>query len=86
MPSGTPLNRHWVVILRDGIPVYDWGDGLAQDLYTGDFLNFDGVVDYSHGITDAELDQLVRVGRVNTYDSQTVYVYSLPEPPRQTID
>ena len=85
MPSGTPISRQWVCMLNDGTPVIDWGDGRAQDIYSGDFMEFNEK-DYSHPITDPELDMLVRAGRVEHYDSQNVYIYSLPEPPRKTID
>ena len=85
MPSGTPINRQWVCMLVSGTPIIDWGDGRAQDMYTGEFSEFSDS-EYSHGITDRELDMLIRAGRVADYDSQVVYVNALPEPPRDTID
>lgn len=83
--TGTPISRQWIYMLQDGTPVIDWGDGKVQDMYSGDFKPFDEK-DYSHPITDRELDVLKNAGRVSKYDSKDVYVNSLPEPPREMID
>lgn len=83
--SGTPINRQWVYMMNDGSPVIDWGDGKVQDMYSGEFAPFEER-NYSHGITDRELDVLKNAGRVDSYDSQNVYVNSLPEPPRDMIE
>ncbi len=85
MSIGTPINRQYVCMLIDGTPVIDWGTDRAQDIFSGDFIEFNERV-YSHPITDNELDVLIKAGRVADYDTQTVYVHALPEPPRQTID
>lgn len=85
MTYGTPVNRNFVVILRNGIPAIDWGDGLFQDILSGDFLHC-VEMDVDHTIQDEELDQLVWASRIRSYNSQVVYLYPLPEPPRQTID
>ena len=39
MSTGTPINRQWVIVLKDGNIVIDWGDGLYQDVRSGDFVN-----------------------------------------------
>lgn len=83
--SGTPIIRQWIYMMNDGSPVIDWGDGKVQDMYTGDFMPFEER-NYSHGITDSELDVLKNAGRVSSYDSLNVFVNSLPEPPRDMID
>ncbi len=83
--SGTPINREWIYMLQNGTPVIDWGDGRVQDMYTGEFMPFHER-DYSHGITDHELDVLKNAGRVSEYDSKNVWVNALPEPPRDMID
>lgn len=85
MPSGVPISRQWVYILKNGTMVFDWGDGLAQDLLSGDFLQFDRG-DISHTIQDDELELLKRAARVERYDQERVYVYFMPEPPRNTIE
>ena len=85
MPTGTPINRQWLYTLSDGTLVMDWGEGQAQDVYTGEFIPFEIGVD-SYGVTDQELDMLVRAGQVVSYDTQTVYFTSLPEPPLNTLD
>ena len=85
MTGGTPVNRSFVVILRNGIPAIDWGEGLFQDILSGDFIHC-VEMDIDHTIQDEELDQLARTGRIYSYNTQTIYLYPLPEPPRQTIE
>jgi hypothetical protein len=84
MQKGNPINRQWIVVLRNGSIIIDWGDGRAQDIHTGEFLRFDG--EYSHGITDQELEVLINAGRVFEYDRKDVYIAALPDPPRDTIE
>lgn len=83
--TGSPINRQWIYMLTNGSPVIDWGDGKVQDMYTGDFMPFEER-DYSHGITDRELDVLKNAGRVASYDTKNVFINSLPEPPRDMIE
>ncbi|MGD0708312.1 MAG: hypothetical protein ABSA51_07655 [Anaerolineaceae bacterium] len=85
MPAGTPVNRTWVVITRDGSYVIDWGDNLFQDVQSGDFIKVKES-DISHHPSDEELDWLVHINRVHHYDSRTIYFYNLPERPQHTID
>ncbi len=85
MPNGTPINRQWVFVTRDGIVAIDWGNGLAQDIATGDFFEYRQEL-YSHPASDLELEQLVRMGRAEKYDNNTLYVYALPERPQRTLD
>jgi hypothetical protein len=85
MSLGKPVSRHWIVVLENGNAVIDWGDGLFQDIMSGDFVQVNDE-DISHPILDDELETLKRAGRVETYDSQNVYIFSMPEPPRRTID
>ena len=85
MPSGLPIDRQWVFVLDDGRPVVDWGDDLIQDLLNGDFLESNRK-DPGHPIRDDELDMLKRAGRIERYDSRHVYIYTLPERPRPTIE
>lgn len=85
MPSGTPVNRHWVIVLKDGAVAIDWGDGIFQDVRSGEFLQC-SERDVSHHIMDKELDWLKHIGRVDCYDSKEVYFYSLPERPQSTLD
>ncbi len=85
MYRGTPIARQWVFVLKNGVIAIDWGDGLAQDLATGEFFRFEAR-DFSHVAYDAELDLLRRQGRILGYDQQQVYVGNLPEPPRRTLE
>lgn len=81
----SPVNRSLIIVLQDGTPVLDWGDGYAQDLLTGKFRTF-SEGEYSHPIQDRELDELKKTGRIEGYDSRQVYLLQMPEPPRRTID
>lgn len=85
MPNGTPINRQWIFVTRKGVIAIDWGNGLAQDIVSGEFFEYKEAL-YSHPAGDRELDQLIRMGRVESYDRTTAYVYSLPELPRRTLD
>lgn len=85
MPTGVPINRQWIYVLKNGTFVVEWGEDLAQDLWSGDFLH-PIRSEYSHPIRDDELELLKRAGRVESYDAQRVFVFSLPEPPRRTME
>ena len=83
--GGTPINRNWVVILQNGTTVIDWGDGLFQDILSGDFLH-GKEAEISHTILDNELEQMKRLNQIFQYDSKFVYIHPLPELPHKTID
>jgi hypothetical protein len=85
MPIGKSFNRHLIYMLSNGTPVLEWSEDLAQDLFTGEFIQC-SKADLSHVIRDDELDILVRAGRVERYNDREVYIYALPEPPRRTLD
>ena len=85
MADGTPVNRHWVLVLEDGTFAIDWGDSLFQDVRSGDFITVKER-DISHHITNEDLDWLIRVGRVKAYTNTTVWFASLPERPQKTIE
>lgn len=85
MRSGVPIDRQWVHVLEDGRPVIDWGDDLVQDLLSGDFFKI-GINEYSHPIRDDELEMLKRANRVERFDNYHIYIFSLPERPRPTIE
>lgn len=83
--GGTPINRHWIVILQDGTTAIDWGDGLFQDILSGDFSHkCEG--DVSHTILDEELEHLRLANHIYRYDANLVYIHPLPESPKRTID
>ena len=84
-PGGMPVNRHWVVMLQNGIPAIDWGNGLFQDILNGQFIHGTDV-DISHTVLEEELEQLKHMDTICGYDLNSVYVYPLPEPPHRTID
>jgi hypothetical protein len=78
MEKGTPIERTWICITFDGDAVVDWGDGNAQDLYSGDLIPFDDTR-YSHMATDNDMDMLLRAGRIAAFDSRYVYLNNLPD-------
>lgn len=85
MTSGTPVARGLVFMLQTGEIVVDWGDGRVQDIQTGEFLEFQES-DYGGAVTDSDLERLKDIGRVVSYTNRPVYLRSLPEPPRPTIE
>ncbi len=85
MTEGTPVERGWVLMLKDGTVAVDWGNGLAQDIVSGDFFPLDERR-VSHVVQEHELEILVRMGRIKGYDRQYVYLFPLPEPPRRTLE
>ncbi len=85
MTDGTPFSRDFILVFEDGRIVLDWGDGLLQDLESGDF--FRGSEGYaSRKIENSELDLLKRAGRVRWFDKREVYFLNLPERPSPTLD
>jgi hypothetical protein len=85
MPDGTPFGRDFILVFEDGRIVLDWGDGLLQDLETGDFFQGSEGLS-SRKIENAELEVLKRAGRVKRFDRQEVFFLNLPERPSKTID
>ncbi len=85
MPAGTPINRTWVLVMRDGSVMIDWGGGRFLDINTGDLRAF-SEREISHHIQDSELDHLKSTGQVSSYSSNVVYFPGLPERPLRTMD
>ena len=84
MPSGPVVHRELVFLLRDGRPVIDWGGGVFQDIWSGDFIQCQEN-EISHIIPDESLEMLMDAKRVEHYDNVMVYLYALPELPRNTL-
>ncbi len=85
MAGGTPINRQMVIVLKNGTIAIDWGDGNYQDIRSGDFITM-REAEYSHHILNEELDWLIKIGRVASYDKDIVQCHSLPERPQRTIE
>jgi len=85
MPGGTPVSKNWVLVLLNGSVVIDWGDGIFQDVYSGDFLRCTET-QISHTIQEEELEWLKRAGKIIDFDQQMVYFYPLPERSRRMLD
>ena len=85
MPAGVAINRQWVVVLKDGTVVIDWGDTCFQDLVSGEFHR---TVDQagSHTILEDELVWLKRTGHILAFDAQSIYVGGLPERPQDPLE
>ncbi|WP_062419627.1 hypothetical protein [Levilinea saccharolytica] len=81
MVSGTPVDRQWVVVLKHGQVVIDWGDGCFQAVDDGLFVAVDPH-EISHTISEAEIGQLLTLGWVNAYDGRYLYVPNLPDRPQ----
>ncbi len=85
MSSGTPFRREFVLVFEDGRIVLDWGDGLFQDLDSGEFFH-SPQNEISHQVDDNELDVLKRAGRVAHFNKQQVFFVNLPDRPIRTIE
>lgn len=85
MPAGTPVLRHWVLVLHNGTIVVDWGDGQSQDVFSGEFRGLNEA-EISHSAQIDELEMLKRASRISYYDSQQVWFINLPERPSRNID
>jgi hypothetical protein len=85
MPEGFTLNRGWVLVLKDGRVVVDWGENVFQDLSSGQFIESVDLIG-SHAIQDEELAWLKRTGQVLDYDGAQVYLGGLPERRRKPLD
>jgi hypothetical protein len=85
MKGGTPINRHILVVLKNGTIVIDWGDDQFLDIQTGKFVK-GAEKDISHHIRNEELDRLKLTGLILDYDNNQVYFPQLPERRIETID
>jgi hypothetical protein len=85
MPAGTPVSRQWILVLHNGVIVIDWGDGLFQDVDTGDFLELTAGAG-SYTAQDIDLEGLKRSSRVDYYDAQQAWILGLPERPIHTLE
>ena len=82
---GMPVNRTWVLTLNDGVTIIDWGEGVFQDVLTGDFVD-NPVLESSHTALDDELELLKRAGRLSAFDGTSVYLNPLPEKQKPAIE
>jgi hypothetical protein len=85
MPAGTPVPRHFVLVLLNGAIVIDWGDNLYQDVFSGGFITVKEM-EISYTVQNDDLEILKRAGRVDHYDSTQVWFRNLPERPLKLID
>jgi hypothetical protein len=78
MPTGTPVSRHCILILKDGTGVVDWGNNRYQDLMTGDFLSCTEE-DVSRMASNEDLEALKHSECLEKFDEFQVFLYTLPE-------
>ena len=67
-----PLNRKWF-FRKESLFYLDWGDGLAQELLMGVFVQL-AEDDYRVTIVDSDLSFLASQGRVASFDADRVVV------------
>ena len=85
MPRGIPVSRSLIFVLKSGDAVVDWGDGRVQDILQGEFRPYNEG-EYGRAVSDVDLEQLRKNGRIEAYDANMVYIRTLPEAPSKTID
>jgi len=85
VPGGTPVQRQWILVLRNGVVVVDWGDGLFQDVDNGEFVQVEQT-EISHSAQNLELEMLKRSSRIQSYDASQAWFINLPERPAQLMD
>ena len=85
MTAAVPINRHWVIVLNNGDVVIDWGDGVFQDVISGEFLTTVNQTG-SHAIQNDECVWLESSGVIQGYDTAEVYVTHLPLRHQQSLE
>lgn len=85
MPGGTPVQRQWILVLRNGVVVVDWGDNLFQDVDNGEFVQVERT-EISHSAQNLDLELLKRSSRVSKYDANQAWFINLPERPASLMD
>lgn len=83
--SGSAIARHQVFTLADGTFVVQWDDKRVQELYSGEYRDYEHLKDFGHPITDYELKQLQAGGRVEHFNRGYVWLYALPETGRFAV-
>lgn len=83
--GASPIPRHAIFVLADGSFVVQWDEKRVQELLNGRYREFDEH-DYRADISDYELSQLQAAGRIEHYDAQSVWLYSLPELDSVEVD
>lgn len=85
MTAAIPIHRQWVIVLKNGDVIVDWGNGVFQDIISGEFLiKVDQTA--SHPIQDDEASWLEKNGSIQGFDRAQVYVFSLPELPKKSME
>lgn len=81
--SGTPVGRNWIVMMHNGVTAIDWGGGQFLDAVSGNF--FKAIEsEVSHRASNADLDWLLHIGRIDDYNETYVYFNGLSNLPSRT--
>jgi hypothetical protein len=71
------INRKWFFMLNNGTAALDWGEDMAQELLSGEFICYTAD-DYGHILNDDELTPLVEAGRIASFTPQQAAIYAWP--------
>lgn len=85
MPAAVPISRQWVMVLKNGDVIIDWGGNTFQDIISGEFLTHLDQTG-SHPIQEDECSWLEKTGCIQGFDREQVYVTNLPELPKKSMD
>lgn len=78
MPGGTVIDRNWLVLLDDGTPAVDWGDGTMQNIITGEFIADTGR-SAAFPVPPEELARMAKAGVIIFAGEKQVELHPLPE-------
>lgn len=76
-----PRNR--IFVLLNGAFVVQWEENRVQNLLTGRYQTYDSS-EFGNAITDYELNQLLKSGIVDDYDTELVYLHATVTPTQPT--
>ncbi len=69
------IHRKWLVRIANGSPAIDWGEGLAQSLFTRKFFWYTEEEERKE-LSDEELEHLVAENKLVAYDRRTVSYFA----------
>lgn len=71
------INRQWIFKLKDGTIALDWGEGMAQELLSGEFICY-APDEYGHVLLEEEFSSLLDAGRVSTFNREQAAIIAWP--------
>jgi CheY-like chemotaxis protein len=79
---GSAVPRYQLFSLSDGTYVVQWDEKQVQELFSGEYREFDERRDYGRVINDHEMAQLMTNGIVEDYNQRFAWLMPLPGPQR----